>query len=329
VDLEAVRRSGLKLGADPLGGASVHYWPRIAERYQLNLTVVNDQVDPTFAFMRVDHDGKIRMDCSSPSAMAGLVEHRAHFDLAFGNDTDADRHGIVTPAVGLMKPNDYLSVVISYLFDHRASWPATAAVGKTVVSSGLIDRVAAKLKRRLLEVPVGFKWFVPGLLDGSLGFGGEESAGASLLRRDGTVWTTDKDGIVLDLLAAEIRAVTGTDLGELYGRLASELGRPFYERIDSPASPAEKEKLKRLDAAQVTASQLAGEDIVSRLTRAPGNGEPFGGLKVSSANGWFAVRPSGTEEVYKLYAESFASPAHLKQIQEDARKIVAAALGSA
>jgi phosphoglucomutase len=329
VDLEAVRRSGLKLGADPLGGASVHYWPRIAERYQLNLTVVNDQVDPTFAFMRVDHDGKIRMDCSSPSAMAGLVEHRAHFDLAFGNDTDADRHGIVTPAVGLMKPNDYLSVVISYLFDHRASWPATAAVGKTVVSSGLIDRVAAKLKRRLLEVPVGFKWFVPGLLDGSLGFGGEESAGASLLRRDGTVWTTDKDGIVLDLLAAEIRAVTGTDLGELYGRLASELGRPIYERIDSPASPAEKEKLKRLDASQVTASQLAGEDIVSRLTRAPGNGEPIGGLKVSSANGWFAVRPSGTEEVYKLYAESFASPAHLKQIQEDARKIVAAALGSA
>ncbi len=327
VDLEAVRRSGLKLGADPLGGASVHYWPRIAERYGLNLTVVNDRVDPTFGFMRVDRDGKIRMDCSSPSAMAGLVELRGRFDVAFGNDTDADRHGIVAPSVGLMKPNDYLAVAISYLYGHRPGWPATAAVGKTLVSSGLIDRLAAKLQRRLLEVPVGFKWFVPGLLDGSLGFGGEESAGASLLRRDGTVWTTDKDGLVLDLLAAEVRAVTGADLGELYRGLASELGTPFYERLDAPASRAEKDKLKRLDAAQVTASQLAGEEIVSRLTRAPGNGEAIGGLKVSSRSGWFAVRPSGTEDVYKLYAESFKGPDHLREIQADARKIVSAALG--
>jgi phosphoglucomutase len=328
VDLEAIRGSGLKLGADPLGGASVQYWPRIAEHYKLNLTVVNEQVDPTFAFMRVDHDGKIRMDCSSPSAMAGLVEHRAHFDLAFGNDTDADRHGIVTPSVGLMKPNDYLAVAISYLFAHRPSWPAAAAVGKTVVSSGLIDRLAARLGRHLTEVPVGFKWFVPGLLDATLGFGGEESAGASFLRRDGTVWTTDKDGLILDLLAAEIRAVTGKDLGEIYRGLTSELGTPVYERVDAPATAAEKEKLKRLSPEQVTATQLAGEDIVSRISKAPGNGEAIGGLKVSSASGWFAVRPSGTEDVYKLYAESFKGVEQLRRIQADARQIVAAALAA-
>ena len=312
-----------------MGGASVHYWPRIAERYRLDLTVVNEQVDPTFAFMRVDHDGKIRMDCSSPSAMAGLVELRSRFDVAFGNDADADRHGVVTPAVGLVKPNDYLAVAISFLFSHRPSWPASAAIGKTLVSSGLIDRLAAKLKRRLLEVPVGFKWFVPGLLDGSLGFGGEESAGASLLRRDGTVWTTDKDGVVMDLLAAEIRAVSGKDPGEIYGALTRELGTPVYERIDAPATPEQKDKLKRLTAELVVAKELAGEPIVSRITRAPGNGEPVGGLKVSAASGWFAVRPSGTEDVYKLYAESFEGVEHLREIQADARKIVAAALGRA
>ena len=326
VDLDAVRASGVRLGADPLGGASVHYWAPIAERYKLALTVVNDVVDPTFSFMRVDRDGKIRMDCSSPAAMAGLVELKDRFDVAFGNDTDSDRHGIVVPSVGLMNPNHYLAVAIDYLFTHRPGWGAGSAIGKTLVSSSLIDRVAGKLGRKLVEVPVGFKWFVGGLLDGGLGFGGEESAGASFLRRDGRPWTTDKDGLILNLLAAEIRAVTGQDPGDRYRELTAELGAPVYERIDGPATPAEKSALKSLSPEQVKATTLAGEPILARLTAAPGNHEPIGGLKVVTENGWFAARPSGTEDVYKIYAESFLGADHLKQIQVEAQAIVKASL---
>jgi phosphoglucomutase len=288
--------------------------------------VVNDVVDPTFSFMRVDRDGKIRMDCSSPWAMAGLVELRDRFDVAFGNDVDVDRHGIVVPGEGLLNPNHYLAVAIAYLFQHRAGWRPDAAVGKTLVSSSLIDRVAAKIGRRLVEVPVGFKWFVPGLLDGSMGFGGEESAGASFLRQDGTVWTTDKDGILLALLSAEIRAVTGRDPGQHYRALTDELGAPVYERVDAPATPAEKAILKKLSPSQVKATELAGEPIVARLTTAPGNDEPIGGLKIVAKSGWFAARPSGTEDVYKIYAESFRGPDHLRRIQEEARAIVGDAL---
>ncbi|HSN89616.1 MAG TPA: phosphoglucomutase (alpha-D-glucose-1,6-bisphosphate-dependent) [Anaeromyxobacteraceae bacterium] len=326
IDLEAVRAAGLRLGADPLGGSSVGYWAPIAETYRLDVTVVNPTVDPTFGFMPLDHDGRIRMDCSSPYAMAGLVALRDRFDVAFGNDADADRHGIVVPGAGLMSPNHYLAVAIDYLFRSRTGWSPAAGVGKTLVSSALIDRVAARLGRRLVEVPVGFKWFVPGLLDGSLGFGGEESAGASFLRRDGTPWTTDKDGIVMDLLAAEIRARTGRDPGERYCALAAELGAPFYAREDAPATPAEKATLKRLSPEAVRARELAGEPILARLTRAPGNGGEIGGLKVVAASGWFAARPSGTEDVMKIYAESFRDEAHLRRILEEARAMVAEAL---
>jgi phosphoglucomutase len=326
VDLDIVRGAGLRLGVDPMGGASVYYWGRIGERFGLNLTVVNRTVDPRFAFMPVDHDGKIRMDCSSPYAMANLLRLRNDYAVAFGNDTDADRHGIVTPSAGLMNPNHYLAVAIRYLFAHRADWPARAAVGKTLVSSTLIDRVAQRLGRALYEVPVGFKWFVPGLLDGGIGFGGEESAGASFLRRDGSVWTTDKDGLILDLLAAEITARTSRDPGAHYEELRVEFGTSYYTRVDAPATPAEKAALKRLSPEAVSAATLAGEPIVSKLTRAPGNGAPIGGLKVSSANGWFAARPSGTEDVYKIYAESMQSAAHLDAILVEAREIVSAAL---
>jgi phosphoglucomutase len=327
VDLEAVRAAGLRLGADPLGGSNVGYWAPIAEVYGLSITVVNPTVDPTFGFMPLDHDGKIRMDCSSPYAMANLVALKDRFDLAFGNDADSDRHGIVVPGAGLVNPNHYLAVAIDYLFRSRPGWSPSAAVGKTLVSSALIDRVAARLGRRLVEVPVGFKWFVPGLLDGSLGFGGEESAGASFLRRDGTVWTTDKDGIAMDLLAAEIRARTGRDPGERYRALAAELGAPLYARVDAPATPAEKAVLKKLSPEAVRARDLAGEPILAKLTRAPGNGAEIGGLKVVAANGWFAARPSGTEDVTKIYAESFRDEAHLARILEEARAIVADALG--
>jgi phosphoglucomutase len=329
IDLEAVRAAGLRLGADPLGGSNVGYWAPIAEAYRLSITVVNPVVDPTFAFMPLDHDGKIRMDCSSPFAMANLVAMKDRFDLSFGNDADSDRHGIVVPGAGLMNPNHYLAVAIDYLFRSRPGWSPSAAVGKTLVSSALIDRVAARLGRRLVEVPVGFKWFVPGLLDGSLGFGGEESAGASFLRRDGSPWTTDKDGIAMDLLAAEIRARTGRDPGELYRALAAELGEPRYARVDAPATPAEKAILKKLSPEAVRATDLAGEPILARLTRAPGNGAEIGGLKVVAANGWFAARPSGTEDVMKIYAESFRDEAHLARILEEARAMVAAALRSA
>jgi phosphoglucomutase len=326
VDMEAISGARLRIGADPLGGASVDYWAPIAERYRLDLEVVNPAVDPTFGFMPLDRDGKIRMDCSSPYAMAGLIGMKDRFDVAFGNDADSDRHGIVTPSAGLMNPNHYLAVAISYLYRHRPGWRADAAVGKTLVSSSMIDRVARDLGRRLAEVPVGFKWFVDGLVDGSYGFGGEESAGASFLRRDGTVWTTDKDGILLDLLACEIRAVTGRDPGELYRELEGRFGSPVYERIDAPATRDQKALLARLSPQSVTADTLAGERIVAKLTRAPGNDAPIGGLKVVTENGWFAARPSGTEDVYKLYAESFAGPEHLKRIQEEARAIVGSAL---
>jgi phosphoglucomutase len=328
VDLGAVKNAGLRLGVDPMGGASVHYWKRIGERYGLHLDVVNTTVDPRFAFMTLDHDGKIRMDCSSPYAMAGLLALRDRYDVAFGNDTDADRHGVVTPSAGLLNPNHYLAAAVRFLFTHRREWPAPprAAVGKTLVSSTLIDRVVANLGRRLYEVPVGFKWFVPGLLDGSCAFGGEESAGASFLCRDGSVWTTDKDGIILDLLAAEITARTGKDPGRHYEELAAELGTSYYTRVDAPASPAEKAALKKLDPANVQAAELAGEPIVAKLTRAPGNGAAIGGLKVASANGWFAARPSGTEDVYKIYAESLKSAEHLQAILREARDIVGAAL---
>jgi phosphoglucomutase len=328
VDLEAVASAGLRLGADPLGGSNLGYWAPIAERYGLSIEVVNPRLDPTFGFMTLDHDGKIRMDCSSRYAMANLVGLKDRFDLAFGNDADSDRHGIVTPSAGLLDPNHYLAVAIQYLFTHRPSWPASTAIGKTLVSSGLIDRVAKRLGRRLIEVPVGFKWFVPGLLDGSVGFGGEESAGASFLRRDGLVWTTDKDGIIMDLLAAEMTARTGDEPGKLYAALASELGTPHYARVDAPATPAQKMALKRLAPDAVPAEQLAGEKILAKLTRAPGNDGDIGGLKVVAENGWFAARPSGTEDVYKIYAESFRDAAHLRTILEEARQIVSSAFAA-
>ncbi|HZD01401.1 MAG TPA: phosphoglucomutase (alpha-D-glucose-1,6-bisphosphate-dependent) [Actinomycetes bacterium] len=329
VDIDALRESGIRLGVDPLGGASVAYWHAIAERHRLDLEVVNDRVDPTFAFMRVDSDGKIRMDPSSASAMAGLVDLKDRFDVAFGNDADADRHGIVTPGAGLLNPNHYLAVAISYLFGGHRDWPGTVAVGKTLVSSSMIDRVAADLGRRLVEVPVGFKWFVDGLLDGSLGFGGEESAGASFLRRDGGVWTTDKDGIVLCLLAAEVTAVSGRDPGALYQDLADRFGRSAYRRIDAPASPEQKDVLKRLSPERIQVAELAGEKITEVLTSAPGNGAPIGGLKVLTEHGWFAARPSGTEDVYKLYAESFLGDDHLERIIDEAQQVIASALESA
>ena len=322
VDMEAIRGAGLKIGIDPLGGAGVHYWQPVIERYGVSIQVVNQAVDPTFRFMCLDWDGKIRMDCSSPYAMAGLISLRDRFDIAFANDTDHDRHGIVTRSVGLMNPNHYLAVAISYLFDRRAGWRKDAAVGKTVVSSSIIDRVTARLGRRLLEVPVGFKWFVNGLLDGSLGFAGEESAGASFLRVDGTVWTTDKDGMILGLLAAEMMARTGRDPGELYGEITRDFGAPVYERTDVPATPEQKDILKRLSAQEISTRMLAGEPILATLTEAPGNGSPIGGLKVVTENGWFAVRPSGTEDVYKIYAESFLGQAHLQRIQEEARALI-------
>jgi phosphoglucomutase len=323
VDMDAIRDARLNLCVDPLGGAGIAYWSRIAERYGLNFTIQNDHADPTFRFMSVDWDGRIRMDCSSPYAMAGLIALKDKFDLAFACDTDHDRHGIVTRSAGLLKPNDYLSAAISYLFAHRPGWRRDAAIGKTLVSSSMIDRVAQHLGRRLMEVPVGFKWFVDGLFDGSLGFGGEESAGASFLRRDGTVWTTDKDGIIMGLLAAEILARTGKDPGEVYRALTEQFGAPLYQRIDSPATPEQKALLAKLSPDQVTAGELAGDPIQSMLTTAPGNGAPLGGLKVSTAKGWFAARPSGTENVYKLYAESFAGEDHLHAIQRDAQALLA------
>jgi phosphoglucomutase len=326
VDLEAVAGAGVKLGVDPLGGAGIGFWDPIAARYGLDLTVVNRAVDPTFGFMRVDKDGAIRMDCSSRFAMAGLIDLAGDFDLAFGNDPDGDRHGIVTKGSGLLDPNHYLAVCVSYLFAHRPDWPAAAAIGKTLVSSSMIDRVAAKLGRRLAEVPVGFKWFVPGLLSGEYGFGGEESAGASFLRADGSVWTTDKDGIVLNLLAAEILARTGKDPGERYRALEAEFGACVYERIDAAATPAEKAALAKLSPELVKTGELAGEPIRQKLTRAPGNGAAIGGLKVTTDNGWFAARPSGTEDIYKIYAESFLGADHLRQIQTEARAIVSQAL---
>lgn len=326
VDMGAIRGARLRIGVDPLGGSGVAYWGPVAERYGLDLTVVNGAVDPTFRFMTLDWDGKIRMDCSSPHAMASLISMKDRFDVAFANDTDNDRHGIVTPSAGLMNPNHFLAAAVSYLFGNRPGWPAGAAVGKTVVSSSLIDRVTARLGRRLVEVPVGFKWFVAGLLDGSLGFGGEESAGASFLRRDGTPWSTDKDGIVMGLLAAEMTAASGRDPGDTYRQLAGALGESAYERIDAPATPEEKARLGRLSPEHVKTSTLAGERIVAVLTRAPGNNAPIGGLKVVAENGWFAARPSGTEDVYKIYGESFCGRDHLRRIQEEARAIVAAAL---
>ena len=325
LDLDAIRDARVTMGVDPLGGAGVHYWERIAERYHLRLTVVNREVDPTFRFMRVDRDGKIRMDCSSPYAMNGLIAMRDQFDVAFACDTDHDRHGIVTPTAGLLNPNHYLAVAISYLFAHRPGWRPDAGIGKTLVSSSMIDRVGAKLGRRVVEVPVGFKWFVDGLSDGSLGFGGEESAGASFLERNGRVWTTDKDGIIMGLLSAEITAVTGKNPGDHYRDLTAAYGDPVYERIDAPTTPEQKAALAALTADQVEARELAGEPITAILTKAPGNDQPIGGLKVTSANGWFAVRPSGTENVYKIYAESFRDVEHLHAIQDAAREIVAAA----
>jgi phosphoglucomutase len=328
IDFDKIRSSKLHIGADPLGGAGVKYWERIRDHYKLNMDVVSTRVDPTFSFMHVDWDGKIRMDCSSPYAMAGLVAMKDKFAIAFGNDTDHDRHGVVTPTAGLMNPNHYLAVAIEYLYANRKSWRADAAVGKTIVSSSMIDRVVAQLGRKLYEVPVGFKWFVDGLLDGSLGFGGEESAGASFLRKDGSVWTTDKDGLILDLLAAEITAVTGKNPSEHYTKLTEQFGAPVYERIDAPATPAEKNALKKLSADQVSASELAGEKITQKLTKAPGNGADIGGLKVCTENGWFAARPSGTEDVYKIYAESFKGEEHLKRIQTEARELVSRVLNA-
>jgi phosphoglucomutase len=328
IDMDVTRSSGLRIGVDPLGGAGVAYWSVIRDRYGLNIEIVNESVDPTFRFMTLDWDGKIRMDCSSPHAMAGLIALRDRFDVAFGNDTDNDRHGIVTPSAGLLNPNHYLAVAINYLFWNRPQWSASAAIGKTVVSSSLIDRVAASLGRRLYEVPVGFKWFVDGLLAGTLGFGGEESAGASFLRRDGTVWTTDKDGIILGLLAAEMTARTSRDPGELYRSLAEVHGAPYYARTDAAATPEEKSLLGKLSPAQVTAKELAGDAIESILTNAPGDGNAIGGLKVTTRNGWFAARPSGTENIYKVYAESFVSEEHLRRIQREAQGVVGGALGT-
>ena len=326
VDMEAIHAARLKLGVDPLGGAAVHYWEPINAAYKLDIVVVNPRVDPTFSFMTVDHDGKIRMDCSSPYAMARLVVLKDQYQVAFANDTDADRHGIVTPSAGLMNPNHYLSVAIRYLLTHRPGWSARAAVGKTLVSSSLIDRVVAGLGRTVWEVPVGFKWFAPGLLDGSVCFGGEESAGASYLRMDGTVWTTDKDGLIMNLLAAEITAHTGKDPGEHYRELTAEFGTPFYSRIDAPATPEQKARLGRLSADAVRASTLAGEPIAAKITRAPSNGAPIGGLKVSTRSGWFAARPSGTENIYKIYAESFKDERHLEAILAEAQEIVSKSL---
>ncbi|MFL5671820.1 MAG: phosphoglucomutase (alpha-D-glucose-1,6-bisphosphate-dependent), partial [Chloroflexota bacterium] len=326
IDMDAIRASGLRIGADPLGGASVAYWPRIGEQYDLDLTVTNTAVDPRFAFMTCDWDGRIRMDPSSPYAMARLVELRDRFDVAFGNDTDADRHGIVTPGAGLLNPNHFLSVSVGHLFGDGRTWAADVAVGKTLVSSAMIDRVAADLGRRLLEVPVGFKWFVPGLVDGSLGFGGEESAGASFLRRDGTVWTTDKDGIIACLLAAEMTARTGRDPGAAYEALTERFGAPAYRRIDAPATPAQKAILGRLSPDQVSATDLAGDPVTAILTTAPGNGEAIGGVKVMTDQGWFAARPSGTENVYKIYAESFRGDDHLQRIIDEAQGVVGRAL---
>ena len=323
VDMDAIRATGVKIGIDPLGGAAVHYWQPVIERFQIVATVVNNVVDPTFRFMTVDWDGRIRMDCSSPYAMARLVAMRDQFDIAFANDTDADRHGIVCPSSGLMNPNYYLAAAIAHLHARRPEWRGDSAIGKTVVSSGMIDRVAAKFGRKLMEVPVGFKWFSAGLMDGSFCFGGEESAGASLLRRDGSVWTTDKDGIVLGLLAAEITATTGHDPSQLYDSVTRDLGTSFYQRIDAPASAEQKKRLAAADTDEFKVAELAGEAVGAILTRAPGNHEPIGGIKVVAANGWFAARPSGTEEVYKIYAESFRSREHLEQIERDAQTAVA------
>jgi len=327
VDMEAIRAAGVKIGIDPLGGAGVHYWQPIIERYRLAATIVSDAVDPTFRFMTVDWDGKIRMDCSSPYAMARLIGMRDKFDVAFANDTDADRHGIVTRSNGLMNPNHYLAAAIAYLFENRPQWRGDSAVGKTIVSSAIIDRVAKKLGRRLVETPVGFKWFVDGLGDGSFGFAGEESAGASFLRQDGSVWTTDKDGIILGLLAAEMTARTQRDPSQLFDSLTSELGVPFYERIDAPATVAQKNRLKALSPEKLAMSELAGEPVRATLTAAPGNGQSFGGIKVTTDDGWFAARPSGTEDVYKIYAESFRSQEHLRQIQHEAQSAIARAFG--
>lgn len=326
VDMDAIKAANLKIGVDPMGGAGIAYWEPIAKRYGLNIEIVNRRVDPTFAFMRVDKDGKVRMDCSSPSAMAGLIDLKDRFDIAFGNDPDYDRHGIVTPSVGLMNPNHYLAVAIQYLFQNRPDWGGGVAVGKTLVSSSMVDRVAEDLGRTLCEVPVGFKWFVDGLVDGSLGFGGEESAGASFLRMDGTAWTTDKDGIILDLLAAEILAKTGKDPGQHYQALVEKFGSPVYARIDAPATPAQKNSLKQLSPESVLSKELAGDPIEAKLTEAPGNHAAIGGLKVVTKNGWFAARPSGTEDIYKIYAESFLGAEHLQRIQTEAKQIVADAL---
>jgi phosphoglucomutase len=329
VDIDAIKRAGIRIGADPLGGASVDYWGAIAERHGLDLTVVNPLVDPTWRFMTLDWDGKIRMDCSSPDAMASLIVRKDDYQIATGNDADADRHGIVTPDAGLMNPNHFLAVAVAYLFSgNRPDWPATARIGKTLVSSSMIDRVAESLDKPMVEVPVGFKWFVPGLIDGSFGFGGEESAGASFLRRDGSTWTTDKDGILLCLLASEILAVSGTTPSELYQQLVESHGDPAYARVDAPATREQKAKLAALSPDDVTATELAGEPITAKLTEAPGNGAPIGGLKVTTENAWFAARPSGTEDVYKIYAESFRGPDHLAEVQEAARDVVSAALGS-
>ena len=326
IDIDCIRSAGIRMGVDPLGGATVHYWEPIKATYGLDITVVNSKVDPRFSFMTVDHDGKIRMDCSSPYAMAGLVGLKDRFTIAFGNDTDADRHGIVTRSMGLMNPNHYLAVAIHYLLTHRPGWPKTAAVGKTLVSSVLIDRVVEALGRKLSEVPVGFKWFVEGLLTGAYCFGGEESAGASFLRRDGTVWTTDKDGPIMDLLAAEMTARTGKDPGELYRELTTRFGTPCYTRIDVPATPAEKAAMEHLSPEAVTAKELAGEPILAKLSAAPGNGEPIGGLKVMTASGWFAARPSGTENIYKIYAESLRDQAHLDVIVKEAQGVISKTL---
>ena len=322
IDMQIIRDSALKIGVDPLGGSSLAYWEPIAEKYGIDLEIVNQKVDPAFGFMTVDHDGKIRMDCSSPYAMAGLVALKDRFDVAFGNDPDADRHGIVTPGRGILNPNHYLAVSINYLFQNRPGWKSDSAIGKTVVSSSLIDRVGADIKKSVCETPVGFKYFVSGLLDGSFGFGGEESAGASFQRRDGTVWSTDKDGLIMGLLAAEMTAKTGKNPGQLYEEIVSRLGRPVYTRVDAEATPAQKDRLKRLAPEDVKATELAGDPILARLTRAPGNQEEIGGLKIVTENGWFAARPSGTEDVYKIYAESFKDETHLARILEEAKEIV-------
>jgi phosphoglucomutase len=327
VDIHAIRAQGVRIGADPLGGASVDYWAAICERHDLELTVVNPLVDATWRFMTLDTDGKIRMDCSSPNAMASLIANREHYQIATGNDADADRHGIVTPDAGLMNPNHYLAVAIDYLYTHRPDWPGSVAVGKTAVSSSIIDRVVGGLGRRLVEVPVGFKWFVDGLFSGTIGFGGEESAGASFLRRDGSVWTTDKDGIIMCLLASEILAVTGSTPSQRYAELAEQYGASVYARVDAPANREQKARLSKLSPEQVTATELAGEPITAKLTSAPGNGAPLGGLKVTTANAWFAARPSGTEDVYKIYAESFLGPEHLAQVQDAAREVVNTVIG--